>query len=973
MNSRTTRIAAAAGAIASIAYAATAQVPAAPTKANGDFIAGNGIPSNDFIADIKDVAVYLKPRARSNGQPLLIDGNTYIVLDGPAPSSTASWWSFDFQFTPRPGDTVGGENYNLTLEVDLDPSPATDFVVISQPLFDADSNPLNSWDDGDGLFINPGPGQWSDDTVNYVYSQSWRPDFGFLNGSILPAGDYKIRLTAAPTSGNIEARTVSTEVNVRVMPAGDTAVTLDTQDNCLANGEDQLVVDVNLSNAQATIVGGQFFLEYDNTRLDFVSAEPGDAPFSLEVAETVDEVAGEIFYAVGVPLGGTGTNAATTMARLTFDITGDFCAEDALLAFRTGVLPSRVTDANGTDIQPATADLGTTTKDSVMPFVFAPADVSVYADAGFCSAILDNTENFDTDPPLAPTQAPGVWYTDRYAPAAFDSQPLAGDDRLRIGISDADSQANRPASFSSAFYNTQGRKYDVDIPAGQKWSAKLWIPTDWATTVRRSDIWATTVDSTNSISGYPIIGFISNDTTDPTNPTPAGPLTPRFRVYTQDTDQDAGNGLTPDWIDLGLPSGFSYDRWWTLEVELTSSAYIFRVIDDTDTVVLSFTDAFTFGSIRASNIIMQAYNFGESYDVYWDDVTTGPAGAVATDGCSNVTVTYQRSDNPDLSLADPFPTGPTTVTWTATDACGNSATAAQIVTVDPNNLMHVEVELQAIVATGPFDRCITFELTPVGGGAPVIVNQTMTFNAGYASDTIEVPCGDYECITARDALHTLRKTDDAFTTSGVNYVASFTSSDGDELTGGNLNDDSFIDILDFGLFVGQFGTTPGANTACGFVGPHADISGDGVVELGDFSFIQINFLEFSELNCSGILLSTPTPGRLALADHVPLTAPLTSVTLEELAAMGMPDLAQADLNHDGLLDPQDITAFLLGARPDRIADVDDNGIVNFFDLIEVVNHLGQPAGLPYDMNGDGAVTIEDLHFVRDRLGMTFAD
>lgn len=983
MTRTTLSLIAAAGTIAP-GLAAHAQVDAAPTKSNGDYIAGSGIPADTFLADESDVSVYLKARARDNGDPIKLEGNTYLVLDGPSMTNpSADWWSFDFQFTPRPGDTIDGTNYILTLEFDRDPTAGIDFIVISLPLFDDDILPINSWDDGDGLKANPGPGAWSDDSINYVYSQSWRPNFGFLLGMFSTPGDYQIRFSAAPADGNIAARTVSTTANVRVLPAADTSLTLDAQDDCLDATENQLVVDINLANAQDTIVGGQFFLQYDNTKLDFVSADTGDAPFSTEVFENVDEVAGEIDYAVGIPLGGTGTDDATTMARLTFDVLGDYCFEDALVSFRTGVLPTRVTDSTGMDVQPNTVDLGVTTKDSVAPTITAPGDLFAFADAGTCGAVFDPVETFDTDPPIAAAQAPGVWYTDRYAPAAFESVFFDGDDRLRIGISDADSEANRPASFSSVFYNTQGRKLDVDIPVGEKISADLYIPSDWATSVRRSDLWATTFNSGNAISGFPILGFINNDPNDPFNIAPAPvDLDPRFRFFVQDTDFDPSNGFTADWIEFPLPSGFSYDRWWTFEIELTPAAYLIRVIDDTGTAVIEFADPVTFGSIRFGNIIMQAYNFGETYDAIWDNIITGPAGPVATDDCSNLTLTFERSDDNQLGLGDPFPAGQTTtVTWTATDACGNSASDSYLVTVDGDSLLDVAVELQAVVDPGPFERCITFELVPAVGPT-ISVDRTLTFVNGVAVDTVEVPCGDYNCITARDTLHSLRKTDqDDFGIVGTNYAADFTTSgslgDDDSLTGGNLNDDTFIDILDFGILIGQFGASLPVDTACGTVGPHADISGDGSVTSGDFAFIQINFLDFSEARCDGSILLNTSANRNTAARPVPLTQPLTTVSLDQLDAMGLAHLGSADLNRDAQLSEADIVAFLNGARPDHVADVDRSGRVDFFDLAALTHFLNKPGLLPdnspYDMNGDRIVTIEDLLFVRDRLGQTFGN
>jgi hypothetical protein len=258
----------------------------------------------------------------------------------------------------------------------------------------------------------------------------------------------------------------------------------------------------------------------------------------------------------------------------------------------------------------------------------------------------------------------------------------------------------------------------------------------------------------------------------------------------------------------------------------------------------------------------------------------------------------------------------------------------------------------------------------------VVVNRTMTFNGGYAVDAIEVPCAanGYECITARDALHTLRRTDsDDFGTVGPNYYADFTNDgvDDDRLYGGNLNDDGYIDILDFGIFIGQWGTTPGADTPCGTAAPHADVSGDGLVGTGDFTFIQINFLEFSDLDCAGMLLTDDGADFAGVKWQRLPEGPIASISLADLAAAGMGDLAEADLNGDGTLDTADLAAFAGGARPDHAADIDGSGRVDFFDIQALLSVFGQQAGMPYDMNGDGWVTPDDLSFVIARMNMQF--
>src|SRR3546814_8715497 len=66
-----------------------------------------------------------------------------------------------------------------------------------------------------------------------------------------------------------------------------------------------------------------------------------------------------------------------------------------------------------------------------------------------------------------------------------------------------------------------------------------------------------------------------------------------------------------------------------------------------------------------------------------------------------------------------------------------------------------------------------------------------------------------------------------------------------DLTGNNN-----IDIFDFGAFAGEFNENYGtANTNCSTAAPHADISGNGVVFVEDYTFIVNNFLDVSEANC----------------------------------------------------------------------------------------------------------------------------
>ena len=111
--------------------------------------------------------------------------------------------------------------------------------------------------------------------------------------------------------------------------------------------------------------------------------------------------------------------------------------------------------------------------------------------------------NFSSPIVTSATQAPGTFYTDRYAPNDF---AVVGGELL-VTVSGADSASNRPGAFSSAFYNTQGRKYDLD-PRVTMIEADLFLDSAWASSGQReAGLWGTAFNATNDISFYPIIEY----------------------------------------------------------------------------------------------------------------------------------------------------------------------------------------------------------------------------------------------------------------------------------------------------------------------------------------------------------------------------------------------------------------------------------------------------------------------------------
>jgi hypothetical protein len=196
------------------------------------------------------------------------------------------------------------------------------------------------------------------------------------------------------------------------------------------------------------------------------------------------------------------------------------------------------------------------------------------------------------------------WTTDRYAPASFSNVGTyqGRDNVLGIGISTADSASNRPGSYSSSFYNTQGKQHAISGGTGSSISAALYIDSNWASSTAgsvRSDMWGVLTDGTG-VSGYPIIGFSNESGTG------------QYRVW----EDDAGV-----WSNIGV--AVDYGAWTAFEILFTGTSYEF-FINGTNV----FSDTTTSSSTGFSAVIMQAYNFGTGdYTAHWSNVAAVPEPA----------------------------------------------------------------------------------------------------------------------------------------------------------------------------------------------------------------------------------------------------------------------------------------------------------------------------------------------------------
>jgi hypothetical protein len=212
-----------------------------------------------------------------------------------------------------------------------------------------------------------------------------------------------------------------------------------------------------------------------------------------------------------------------------------------------------------------------------------------------CAAWAQFTDTFDTINP--------AWVTNRYEPAGFESVVFDGDSRLRITVDQTGSAANRNFTYSSGFYDTQGRARPGGISGLWAVSANVYISSDFNTTTGqlvRSDLWAHT-GTTPAGGDYATFGFTNE----------AGPDR-AFRLL-------VFSGATGS-VKLDVANNFQFDAWHALSITSTGSAFEFR-LDNT----LVFSATTTAGSDLLSAMV-QSYNFGGSGNytsaVYWDNVTT---------------------------------------------------------------------------------------------------------------------------------------------------------------------------------------------------------------------------------------------------------------------------------------------------------------------------------------------------------------
>jgi hypothetical protein len=125
---------------------------------------------------------------------------------------------------------------------------------------------------------------------------------------------------------------------------------------------------------------------------------------------------------------------------------------------------------------------------------------------------------------------------------------------------------------------------------------------------------------------------------------------------------------------------------------------------------------------------------------------------VATDNCPGVNVSSVRSDG--LTIDAPYHVGVTTITWTATDASGNKASAVETVTVKDIEPPKLTVPADfSVNATSPSGAVVTFALIATDNVG--VTSLTCDHNSG---STLPIGYSSITCVASDAAGNTTSKT-----------------------------------------------------------------------------------------------------------------------------------------------------------------------------------------------------------------------
>ena len=167
---------------------------------------------------------------------------------------------------------------------------------------------------------------------------------------------------------------------------------------------------------------------------------------------------------------------------------------------------------------------------------------------------------------------------------------------------------------------------------------------------------------------------------------------------------------------------------------------------------------------------------------------------------------------------------------------------------------------------------------------PLAFSELIEFSGGLGQFTTYAPLGR---VSVKDEQHTLCRRVCSHDLGGGVFEAYLTG--GNQLLGGDLNNDNVCDIWDYGILAAQYGPPPP------LTGFNADINLDNRVWKQDLVILYAHYL---------------TPGCLP-CDQTAVPTPVSRITIAQLAAIvgGLANARKADMDHNNIINTTDLRVF----------------------------------------------------------------
>jgi hypothetical protein len=429
--------------------------------------------------------------------------------------------------------------------------------------------------------------------------------------------------------------------------------------------------------------------------------------------------------------------------------------------------------------------------------------------------IFDNGQGYDngSDPESQATldgmykQLSGAAANKQYIPTNTTRQGLAGDE-YEVRYTGHAGVGNADVTVSTTYKSTDATKPVITITAPTD-GAKVKVPGQTITgTVTDNETLASGVREVKVFLNTVQVGT-SYTTTDPVNFSEAVTLVEGSNEIRVDAKDFAGNTETK-----------------TIHVFLDTVAPTINI----DSAVQNSTELLiskgsTTNALQGNVVITVS-----SSDASPSTGLVVPPAVKVTDANAVETVLTASGSGPwtyTYAITSTTANGIATILATISDEAGNSASDTDTFRVNKNQITG-QVELQDFVGTGTtplHTRTVTFVSN--GGAKTWTLALTNVSGAVFDYTLTDVPVGT-TALSAKTAWNLRKKL--AVTLDG-NGQATVTFTAGSMLPGGDLNNDNFVNILDYSLMKMKWFT----------IAPEADINGDGLVNLLDYSTMKASW------------------------------------------------------------------------------------------------------------------------------------